>query len=208
MYMALSSIQERTANYFGHAYTLMTDDPGLYGGCTRHVELPKDFMPAMIAGVIERLKQPAIGHLVFVDLDVLIARGLDSAFTGDFDLGLTRRINAISPINNGVMYVNQGSQKVALSFFTKALAVCGTHWGGDQEAISQVASPVPAMDDKIKLRYGARVKFLNMKRYATVPKARGVKHHHLPYAIHFKGDIKMWMEEYAENFILSGPRWA
>lgn len=207
-YLALSAIQERTANYFGHPYRLMTDDPRLYGGSTCHVELPEGFNQAMIAGVIKRLEMPVSSNLVFVDLDVLIARGLDQAFTGDYDLGLTHRVNPISPINNGVMYIQQGAQKVVADFFRKALAIVGTHWGGDQEAISQIAAPVPQADNVVKGRFGARVKFFNMKHYAAVPKVRGVKHSHLPYAIHFKGETKPWMEEYATKFILSGPKWA
>ncbi len=159
----------------------------------------------MIAGVIARLSRECEDDLVFVDVDCLVARNLDEAFERPepFDVGLTARDNPVSPINNGVMYVPARGRSGALSFFRAALMRCRNHWGGDQEAISEVAKPI-LPDNTMEMRAGARVLFLPIKKYAVVPKTEGVRHEIGPFVVHFKGEKKDWMGTYAEKFILNG----
>lgn len=206
-YLELLRLQSLTAYRFGHTHTIVTDQRGAAGlpmlSRAMRARLPDDLMQAMIAGVIARLSYPSESHLLFVDADVLVGRELDSAFEqGLFDLGLTRRLHDRAPINNGSMYVDQRGRAAALGFFERALARCGTHWGADQEAISEEAAPVPIVDGVIEQREWGRLAFLSMRDYSCVPKVRGQLHVAQPYAIHFKGEAKDWAEEYALRFLL------
>lgn len=205
-YLDLIQIQAQTASRFGHKHAVMTDtetprDLPTYSIINK-VELPNELMHALIAGVIARLQMPCKSHLVFVDVDVLIGRSLLEAFNEPYDLGLTWRMNEKAPVNNGVMYVNREGVHGALQFFQKALSICETHWGGDQEAISEVAAPVPDRDGVIEQRWFGRLAFLSMLHFNCVPKTKGLPHYHRPFAIHFKGDTKGWAREYADKFLL------
>lgn len=204
-YEDLVTLQKRTALRFGHRHVVVTDDSRwMEDGDALVVKLPDEVMPAMIAGVLERLQRPVDADLFFVDVDVLVHRNLDDAFArGDFDLALTNREHPIAPVNNGVMLVPRDSVARAYTFFADAYAVCGTHWGADQEAISATAAPVPSPLQRTVVehpRYG-RIAFVNMKEHAAVPKERGIPHKKNPYTVHFKGDTKAWAHEYADRFI-------
>ncbi len=202
-YLPLIRLQRDSARWFGHSHTVMTDaDLGSEFHTVRAL-LDADLMPAMITGVMERLRMGGKNHLVFVDADCLVARSLNDVFNEDaWDLGLTHRENAVSPINNGCMYVRAEAIGRALPFFQRAWALCKSHWGGDQEAISQAAAPVPK-EDCISNRNGLRIGFLNMKRYGAVPKAHLSKHGGETFMVHFKGDTKKWMADYANAFIFT-----
>lgn len=212
-YLPLLRLQRDSARWFGHGHLIVTDgDIGEEFNQLR-VNLPNDLMPAMIAGVIAKLKASIYGagsggNLVFVDGDCLIARELNSIFESPprYDLGLCHRIDDVSPINNGAMYVPKEGVYYAAQFMEKALEVCGTHWAADQQAISQVAAPVPR-DDGTAMRHGCNVAFLDMKRYGAVPKRRLSKHGEGSYVIHFKGETKAWMSDYAKEYVFVGePR--
>lgn len=198
-YVTFLRLQKRTAEHFGHRHTVVSDC-AMRGFDTIAAALPLSLMRALLVGIIRRLSSGLESDIVFVDADCLIAKRLDRAF-GDFDLGLTARDDPISPINNGAMYVPQQGASSALSFFLSALDRCGDHWGGDQEAISEVASPIAAIGSTVD-RAGARVKFLDIRTHAVVPKMKGVFHQSKPYIVHFKGEAKHWMKTYAAKFIL------
>lgn len=208
-YYDLIALQRRTAQKFGHTHTIVTDD-------SRYMEdqgaivtqFPDSLMQSMIFGVVQRLSRPVHSQLVFVDCDVLINAPLHDAFTGEWDIGLTVREDAAAPVNNGVMFVARNVPFGALLFFQRALALCGTHWGADQEAISAAAAPVGThLQQTVSERppYG-RIGFLNMKRHAAVPRERGRKHKSGPFCVHFKGDTKAWAQEYADKYILGGTQ--
>lgn len=201
-YLRLLKYQVRTAQHFEHSHTVVTDDPTLKvpePSRVMQAKLPADLMRAMIAGVIERLKRPVTSPIVFVDVDVLIGLDLHGAF-GGFDVGFTRRANDVSPINNGAMYVSDAAK--ALPIFERALSICGTHWGGDQEAISAALAPVPDHECIVE-RDGARIAFLSMARHNCAPKMKGARHYQRPFVIHFKGkQAKEWMADYANAWIL------
>lgn len=197
-YLPLLEAQRQSAERVGHKHYVVTDYNLSGVECIR-TWLPEELMRAMIAGVIARLELGGSNHLLFVDVDCLINRGLASAF-GSFDLGLTRRINREAPINNGAMYVPRNGIPAALTFFQRALADCGTHWGADQEAISRAAAPVPEAES-IENRGGCLISFMSMLQYACVPKTRFARHRHDPYVIHFKGATKEWMVDYAAEFL-------
>lgn len=208
-YLELLELQAQTAHRFGHRHTVMTDADDETGLPTYsdkvHVKLPQELMLALIAGVVARLERRCSSHLVFVDVDVLIGRCLLDAFQLPFDIGLTRRVNEKAPINNGVMYVNKTGVAAALLFFQRALNICKTHWGGDQEAISTVAAPVPLEDGVVEDRWFGKVAFLSMLNYNCVPKSKGNPHRD-PFAIHFKGNTKEWAHEYAYSFLLNASK--
>lgn len=201
-YIDLIELQRQTAHHFGHTHIVVTDSEGR-GKFERLIcNLPQSVMKAMLAGVLERLARPVTSDLVFLDCDALIGKDLSEAFDCSFDLGLTRRLNKLAPINNGAVYVPQQSVAHADSFFRRALDICGDHWGADQEAISQIAAPVPEISGTIENRGGTRIAFLSMKTHNAIPKYEGKLHRSLPFVIHFKGQTKIWAQTYAEKFIL------
>lgn len=200
-YLGLLDCQRRSCKRFEHVHRVMTD-ADLPGFNAYRTALPESLMKAMIAGVIERLKLGGNDHIVFVDVDCLVARRLESAFDTAFDLGITNRINAKSPINNGAMYVSQRGIPKALPFFERALELCGDHWGGDQEAISAAAAPVPDHSPVVEVREGLALAFLSMRQYNNAPKYPFKAPFCEPYILHFKGDGKHRMAEYQHMFHL------
>lgn len=205
-YLPLLRLQRDSARWFGHRHSVVTDsDLGSEFDLFR-TNLDDDLMRAMIAGVVARLHAGGNSHIVFLDVDCLVARNLDSVFAENlWDVGLTHRENDVAPINNGVMYVRADAISSVLPFFKRAWALCGTHWGADQEAISKAAAPVPK-DDCVIPRNGLRIGFLNMKRYAAVPKNHLSKHGAETFVVHFKGKTKEWMADYANEFIFKGEQ--
>lgn len=204
-YIPMLRLQRDSARWFGHRHTVITDANLDSEFDTLRTPLDADLMPAMISGVLARLQSggPA-SHIVFLDCDCLVLKNLDEAFEGElFDVGLTHRANDVAPINNGAMYVNASGIPAASGFFRHAWALCGTHWGADQEAISKAAEPVPHKDC-VAVRRGCRIGFLDMKRYAAVPKRHLSQHGGESFVAHFKGQTKRWMEDYANAFIFQG----
>lgn len=199
-YVDVMELQRDTALRFGHKHVVVSDED-VPGFDVLRTTLPVSLMQAMIVGVIARLLHPVDTHIVFVDCDVLIGRDLREAFDGSFDLGLTRRVNDAAPINNGAMYLAHGNDAAALPFFCHAAQLCGDHWGGDQEAISQAAAPVPD-HECVEDRDGLRIGFLSMLTHNVIPKTEGKPHRSKPFVIHFKGDTKPWAKTYADKFIL------
>ena len=201
-YVSMMRMQKHSAEVYGHEHLVITDaDLGSEFNSIK-TNLGPDVMQAMIRGAIYRLGLGGGSHVVLCDADCLVVKDLESAFYGDeFDLALTRRENVISPINNGVMYVNRAGQSRAAEFFKVALDLCGSHWGGDQEAISLAAAPVPGIGGGIGKRHGCLVQFVSMKRHAAVPKQIAAKHGERTYVVHFKGATKDWMPEYFRLFV-------
>ncbi len=204
-YLPMLRLQRDSARWFGHGHMVVTDADLGEEFQTLRTNLPAELMPAMVSGVVARLKAAQYGttsmHIVFVDADCLIAKNLDDAFDVNWELGLTYRAHPTAPINNGAMYVHRDGIYPAMRFFEDAQARCGTHWGADQEAISQAAMPIVSEIGAVGLRHGCRVGFLNMKRYAAVPKSHLSKHGAETFIVHFKGDTKRWMADYANEFI-------
>lgn len=199
-YLRLLALQRRTAKYFNHRHTLITDDPSIEGAM--QVQLPENLMQALLAGICARLRASARDHIAFLDMDVLVARPLDAVFhSRQFELGLTHRVDEVSPINNGSMFVHANAREKALTFFEACLAECQLHWGGDQEAISRRVMPVPEVDtDSVEMRNGILLWFMRMKVYAAVPKE--LNKPHKSFTVHFKGETKAWAEQYARSRIL------
>lgn len=199
-YLSLLNLQRKTAKHFGHFHTLVTDDASFEGALV--TKLPENLMKAMLAGVIARLERPAEHDLALFDMDVLVNRPLDPIFASRrFDLGLTNRHDPVAPINNGAMFVPARSRERALAFFQAALDECEEHWGGDQEAISRMAAPVPEPNiDQVLERRGLRLWFMRGKVYAAVPKVQNAPHK--SFTVHFKGDTKDWAAQYARTRIL------
>lgn len=199
-YLPFLRVQRDSAARLWHKHVVVTDAD--LGGefCEFRVRLSQEVMPAMIEGVLAGLRASnGEMHLVFVDADCLINRALGPVFKKDlWDIGLTSRESELSPINNGAMFVNGNCVPQAIKFFERALKLCGTHWGADQEAISRAAFPVPA-DECIQERAGTRIAFMSMKKYAAVPKKYMAGHD--SYIVHFKGAKKEWMLEYAKRFM-------
>jgi hypothetical protein len=211
-WLKLIDLQRRSAFRYGATHTIVTDDELFTAGALPGrliAELPRELMPAMIAGVIARLTMaPIRDDLLFLDVDALVARPLEPAFDRTFDIGLTRRANPDGVhINNGAMYVDRHAGEKAVRFFMRALARCGTHWGADQQAISDVASPVPETEG-VELRGDTRISFLSMKTHNVIPKKQGKPHLANPFVVHFKGQTKEWAQTYADRFIFNEPELA
>jgi hypothetical protein len=203
-YVTGMALQKATAERWGCRHVVVSDG-NVPGGFNQiHVELPESLMHAQLVGQIAYLERwSSDHHILLVDADCLIHRDPTDAFTG-FDLGLTWRDNPACMINNGAMYVAAGAKERVLSFFRHALTLCKEHWGGDQEAISQAAAPVPMKDGKRGVRNGAMVEFLSMRTHNCVPNQEGARHYKpTPFVVHFKGEArKDWMRTYSELYIL------
>lgn len=198
-YLPFLRAQKLSAQRFGHKHVVVTDTD--LRGEFREIRtsLSQELMPAMIEGVLVGLRRSnGKAHFVFVDADCLINKDLEPAFGGVWDIALTRREHDSSPINNGAMFVNAAGVGAAIRFFERALSLCGTHWGADQEAISQAAFPVPDME-MVAERGGTRIAFVSMKTHAAVPAK--VMAAHRSYVVHFKGETKTWMLDYAKRFL-------
>lgn len=194
--------QKQSVETYGHRHVVVSDMPAISKLNVLYRELPHSLMLAIIAGQIAYLEQWSGEHAVLLaDVDCLVARPLEAAFDGSFDLGLTNRDNPVAPINNGAMYVAPGCKDAVLKFFHKAQALCKKHWGGDQEAIALAAAPIPK-DHCVHVRDGLRVGFFSMQTHNCVPRCQGLRHKKNPYVVHFKGDRKGWMETYLRAFIL------
>jgi hypothetical protein len=201
-FLPLIRLQKATAEKFGYRH-LVVSDQEIKGCNVVQTQMPATLMLAIMAGQVAYLRDHWDGErcVVLLDCDCLIARPLDDVFRLPFDLGLTNREDLKSPINNGAMYISGNKPKV-LEFFERAQSLTAKHWGGDQEAISKAAAPVPK-DHRIECRDGLRIAFLSMRAYNCIPRERGVKHKKNPYVVHFKGEErKPWMETYARSFIL------
>lgn len=204
-YLTGMALERDTAQHFGCRHVVVSDVE-LPSFEVLHVELSQSLMRAQLAGQIAYLEQwDDSHHVLLVDADCLIHRDPAEAFTG-FDLGLTWRDNPACMINNGAMYVAAGSKARVLPFFRHALTLCKDHWGGDQEAISQTAAPVPKRNGKRGVRQGAVVEFLSMRTHNCTPNREGARHYPpIPFVVHFKGeDRKGWMKTFADSFILNG----
>jgi hypothetical protein len=199
-YVDLIRAQAFTAERVGHTHRVMTDRR-IAGLNCEVVDLGEDLMRAMLIGVIKRLEMPTDKHLVFLDADCLVNRpiGLLYRKSVGFDLALTIRANDVSPVINGAMYVRKEGAGRALMFFREALRLCASHWGGDQEAISQAAAPVPAEQSTGK-RSGCEIAFLAAKHYAPTPK-HADHYHDGAMIVHFKGAAKDYMIPYARQFL-------
>ena len=100
------------------------------------------------------------------------------------------------------MYVAKNGARKAELFFRRALDLCGSHWGADQEAISSAAQPVPGVE-RVEMRGDMRLAFLSMKTHNVVPKLEGKSHFCNPYVVHFKGATKQWADTYADKFVFA-----
>lgn len=198
-YVDLIRAQQHSAQRVGHSHKVMTDEL-ISGLDCEVVDLGPDLMRAMLMGVIKRLEMPVETHVVFVDADCLVNRPCGPVYRKrvGFDLALTIRANEVSPVINGVMYVRKEGVGRALMFFREALRLCRSHWGGDQEAISQAAAPVPS-EQSVGKRHGCEIAFLSAKHYGPSPKAMTAFHEGAP-VVHFKGETKEWMLPYAREF--------
>jgi hypothetical protein len=201
-YLPLIKLQKATAQKFGHKHVVISDTK-LKDFDVFFVTVPQSLMFAILEGQIAYLEAwSGETNLVLVDVDCLVARNLDSAFDGSFDIGMTNREHDRAPINNGAIYISAGAKEKALAFFRKSLSFCHHEWGGDQEAISKAAAPVPKNQVVIE-RDGTRFAFLSMLTHNVVPRLPGVRHKKHPYIVHFKGvERKEWMGLYAKRFIL------
>ena len=201
-YLPLLELQRRsTARQAGHNH-IVVGDADLPGFDVMKVALPEPLMKLILTAQVAYLEQwPGKWPAVLLDVDCLVNKNLLPAFSiGDWDIGLTHRASAVSPINNGAMYIAAGARDKALKFFSKALSICKDHWGGDQEAISECAAPVPR-DDTVQMRDGIRIGYLPMHVYNIIPEVEGAYHRRHPYIIHFKGEKKKpWMKVYSDMY--------
>jgi hypothetical protein len=199
-YVDLIRAQAYSAERVGHTHRVMTDRP-IAGLSCEIVDLGEELMSAMLIGVIKRLEMPTDKHLVFLDADCLVNRPIGVLYRKHpfFDLALTIRVNERAPVINGAMYVRKEGAGRALMFFRQALKLCLPHWGGDQEAISQAAAPVPSEQTNEK-RNGCNIAFLSAKHFAPTPKHVRT-YHEGATVVHFKGATKGWQIPYARDFL-------
>lgn len=203
-YGPLLKAQQGSVTVHGHKHVVVSDAKYKGFNVLPVPKLSECLMHAIMEGQLAYLRQWSGNHpVVLLDVDCLVAKPLDPIFKHrDFDLGLTNReAEHVSPINNGAMYVAPGNKDAVVAFFERAYALCGSHWGGDQEAISQAAAPVP-FTHGIEERNGLRIYFMSMLTFAAVPEDANRRFKHSPYVIHFKGEErKKWMVAAAHRWV-------
>lgn len=201
-YLTLLRLQRACARRLGHRHIVVTDCEALDGFDTLRAGVSESLMRAILEGQLAWAEQwggewPA----VLMDVDCLPLIDLERAFDRSFDIGLTSRRDARSPVQNGVMYFAAGSQNAARTLFRRALELCGEHWGGDQEAISQVVAPVP-QPTMVGERLGVRVAFLSTDTHNFTPKIPPLKMPQGRYVLHLKGEErKGWAAPFARQFL-------
>lgn len=160
-YLKLLELQARTVKRAGHRHRVVSDVE-LRRYDTLRVDLPHALMHALIAGQLAYMRQWSGAHrVVLADIDCMIVGDLDRAFTGEWDVAVTRREHPTQPIQNGVMYfdANERAREAAVALLAQTLVLCGEKWGEDQEALALALAPVPP-ENTIAERYRARVAFL------------------------------------------------
>lgn len=201
-YLTLLRIQRDSARRVGHRHLVVTDCDALEGYETLRADLSGSLMKAILEGQLAWANQwDGEGHAVLLDIDCLVLVDLGLAFDRSFDIGLTSRKDRAAPVQNGAMYFAPGSQNAARRLFSQALERCGDHWGGDQEAISQVVAPVPQPTTMAR-RLGVRVAFLSTDTHNYSPKVPPEKIPARRFVMHMKGEMrKPWVEPFARRFL-------
>ena len=203
-YLALLALQAKTVARAGHRHVVVTDGE-LKGYETLQVELPQSLMHALIAGQLAYMTKWSGSHrVVLADMDCMIVRDLNAAFTGEFDIGLTRREHPTQPIQNGVMYFDATwkAKVAAVAMFRRTLELCGDEWGEDQEALAQAVGPVPDLC-KNEIRFGARVRFLATELHNHSCKMGRPRVINERFVEHFKGEFpKQWAAGYVQDLAL------
>src|ERR1041385_720805 len=169
-YLSLLRLQRESARRVGHRHLVVSDCQILNGYEVLYAPMRESLMHAILEGQVAWARQwDGRNRAVLLDVDCLVLQSLEGAFDCGFGIGLTSRKDAKAPIQNGAMYFERGSQKSARALFEGALARCGEHWGGDQEAISQMVAPVP-QPITMGERLGARIAFLDTDTHNFTPK--------------------------------------
>ena len=212
-YLAMLAMQQESAERVGHRHILVTDDPSPPEGlCILH-PMQQSLMHAILEGQLAYVSHHWTGEnpLVVLDLDCLIMQSLEGVFAkgtgiagGAFNILLTVRENPISPVQNGAMYFSAGSKAHAVSFFSRALASCESHWGGDQEALSRAAAPIGA-PHTMHQRHGAWIAFESTDSLNHTTKKRIPKRTRARYVAHFKGNAKQFMRPFFDKLMRVPP---
>lgn len=198
-YMPLLDLQRRSVERVGHRHVVVCEK-SFDGGydCLEVGPLPESLMHAILAAQLKYVEQWDDSHpMVLLDIDCMVMRALDYLFEEPFDILLTYRANPVSPIQNGAMYFNAGAKAAALKLFDRAYALCESHWGGDQEAISKAVAPVPEQDINEE-RFGACIAFRSTKKYNWSPKLLKRDYKKNRNIVHFKGESKAMAAQFAE----------
>lgn len=208
-YLDLLALQGQTVKRVGHRHRVVTDAPGdVKGYDTVTVELPGNLMKALTTAQLLYVRDHWSGEhpLVLVDVDCLVAKDLNRAFDGSFDIGLASRENGTQPIQNGAMYFAPGAKKHAARLFERTLDKCEDWWGSDQVALAVAVAPVPRVHG-VHVRHGARIAFLPCETYNFGPKTGIPKNAPHRFILHFKGDQKKYAAKTAKlHFLLPGSR--
>lgn len=198
-YLDLLAMQAKTVHRARHRHIVVTDTE-LRGYLTLRAQMQESLMFAILEGQLAYVKQWSGDHpFVMLDIDCLVARKLDPIFNGSFEIMLTNRSSAVSPIQNGAMYFDAGCKQAAIDFFERSLELCLPHWGGDQEAISKAVAPVPQGHVGTERRFGVRVKFAPTDLFnhssKEVPRLKN------RFVFHFKGNTKNFAHVVFENIM-------
>lgn len=212
-YMPLLALQALTVEHFRHGHIIMCDQhvrdgslKGLRPGVRLvHFQAEDSLMRAILQGQLAFFEQwDEARPIVLVDLDCVVCENLCGAFDfvpGDWLMGFTVRPNNIAPIQNGAMYFAPGSRDAAIKLFTKALSMCGDHWGGDQESIAKALAPVPHGPGLIDKRFGVSVAWLCPDQFNYSPKAIRQKPVRGRFIAHFKGDSKSIAHTFVKQYL-------
>lgn len=151
--------------------------------------------------------QPAAGHIVLMDTDMLLLRRIDELFDATADVTLTLRRWKLAPINGGLYILNMAAKAGVTSFFAALLATyegLGADefkWDGDQSALRDLLQPLPAnIHFAVNTEWkGVKIRYVSCRAYNNTPSDRLLKKTSIKFRaklLHFKGARKHAMSRY------------
>jgi hypothetical protein len=201
-YLDCLAVQRDSCERFGCRQIIITDLDTEHTLAHRRahsfgVNLPRELMPAILAGQLALLESGITDDLLLIGADGLLGRDPAPLFDGGFDLAVTTHPFADCVLNTGMIAVSAGSAAKVAPIWRQALAQCGTQWGDDQLALAAILHPT--LDHGLADRGGLRVKFLPVPGYNDAPDR--VDQEMDALVVHFRGPRKQWMRAWASRHI-------
>lgn len=169
-------------------------------GIERYDALTADLplMRAIILAQLEFLadRNTPDGPIVMVGADCLIGQNLAEVFVdADWDVGVTIRQQS-GDFNNGAVYLR--NKDAGITLYAKAAQIVGEKWGGDQDALQSVISPICGVGRTTE-RQGFKTRAFPCETHNRSPMT--ILDGEPAYILHFKGNRKDFMAAWAEKWM-------
>lgn len=205
-YRACLAMLDASVRAHGHEHVVITDAKTVAAGLpcpafTMQFRTPV-LMHAFMRGQAEFLaaeaKSSSPRHVALVGADTLMWTPMPDLDGADWDLLVTSRppLGAFGRINNGCVIIPAPSLVRTGMVWQDIADHTGPVWGDDQRAIEDALSPIPD-EHGIGHRQGLRVVFAPMAAFNHAPTSLGDVPDPAPLFLHFKGNRKSMMADFA-----------